>query len=189
MSMHSYIDVKKLYDFSKPKTIKSIYKDLEKKYKITNVAEYDDEDALQVLCEALYDDYINEMANYESYVEVGMNARIMMELRKSAVFPVGEKYFNFFIAHNSCETVDDIKGMRIDFMKNICEGYMDLNYQYYMIIKYMQGDAAKNFGFDFETCFGDRDDSKQSMIENYRWDFVNDCMQYYRDRNGIVNLF
>lgn len=68
---------------------------MESKYKITNVAQYDDEDALYAICEALYDDYTNKMANYESYVEVGMNARIMMELRKSVVFPVGHVYYDF----------------------------------------------------------------------------------------------
>ena len=106
MSLHEYINVSKLFDFSSKKTIDSIYYDLENVYKITNVMKYDDEDALYVICEALYRDYANRLANYESYLEFGMNARIMMELRKSAVFPVGERYLDFFREHNSCETVD-----------------------------------------------------------------------------------
>ena len=57
MSLHEYINVSKLFDFSSKKTIDSIYYDLENVYKITNVMKYDDEDALYVICEALYRDY------------------------------------------------------------------------------------------------------------------------------------
>lgn len=182
MSLHEYINVSKLFDFSSKKTVDSIYHDLENVYKITNVMQYDDEDALYVICEALYRDYVNELANYESYVEFGMDARIMMELRKSAVFPVGEKYLDFFREHNSCETVDDIKGMRIDFITKIgVPDYLDNNWQYYMLIKYMWGWKAKDFDFDYETCFADGDPQKQSTLESYRWDFIHSKLDGYKD--------
>lgn len=83
---HKYIDPKLVKKFTKKKTLNKVIKDLVEKYKITNI--YDDEigRCCWLIANALYNDYIIGRANYEAYIEVGMDARMLMELRKSAVF-------------------------------------------------------------------------------------------------------
>lgn len=167
--MHNYIDVTKLRDFSKKKTVKSIYNDLTKKYKLTNILEADEDyDYAYILAEALFDDYEMQLANYEAYIEKEMNARLFMELRKSAVLNINPSEFYFYTDHNKLDTVEVVKKFRDDYIKSKIPDYTGLDWQYYMVLIYTLRSKIKYFSFDYESCFADGDYTKEGSIESYR---------------------
>lgn len=169
--MHKYIDTSKLRNFSKKKTFKSIYKDIEERYKITNICD-DDGESLYYLCATLLEDYNMKRANYESYIEVGMNARFMMELRRNAILIMGEGLEDFYEKHRYCETLEDIKNLRIEYLKHANEEYIDLNWQYYYVVKINLGrKKTEGFIFDFESCYADGNWRKQTNPQDYETEF------------------
>lgn len=170
--MHTYIDTTKLRDYSKPKTYMDIEKDIVDKYKITNIDDDYDQESLYYICTALYDDYRLERANYESYIEVGMNARMLMELRKSAIIPMADNLFDFYHKHKTCETWQEVKELRSEYFKFLCSDYEDLNWQYYVLVMHYLGYKLKGLYFDLEECFADGDPSKQTGPEDYKNDWV-----------------
>lgn len=171
--MHNYIDINILRDYSKPLTLDDVYNDVENIYNITNIFDDEDYECLTAICNALYTDYTVQRANYHAYIERGMNARMLMELRKSAVIPMDEELFDFYTKHSSCETYTDVKNFRSDYLKFLCSDYQDLNWQYhYLILHYLRG-KAKDFFFDYEICFADGDPSKQTDRTDYDREFFN----------------
>lgn len=169
---HKYIDTTKLRDYSKKKTVGDVIRDIRDKYKITNICDDYDQEPLYYISKALYDDYTVQRANYEAYIEVGMNARILMELRKSAVIPMADELFDFYDKHRACETCDDIKKLRANYFKFIHEDYDDLNWQYDLLVSKFLGYKYIDFYFDYEECFADGDPSKQTGPEDYTRDFI-----------------
>ena len=170
--MHKYIDTTKLRDYSKRKTFNKVKSDIVEKYKITNIDDDYDQESLYYICKALYDDYTLQRANYEAYIEKGMNARMMMELRKSAVIPMSEELFDFYDMHKTCETVEDVKELRTKYFKFLCDDYIDANWQYDILVLSFLKRKHKGFYFDLEECFADGDPSKQTGPEDYKRDFV-----------------
>ena len=170
--MHKYIDTSKLRDFKKRKTYEMVEEDVRVKYGITNIEDDFEEEALYYICNALYEDYITQRANYEAYIEKGMNARMLMELRKSAVIPKAENLYDFYEMHHSCNNWQDVKGLRAEYFKFLNEDYADLNWQYYILVCTYLGYKAKDFYFDYEECYADGDPSKQTGPEDYKRDFV-----------------
>lgn len=113
------------------------------------------------------------MANYEAYIERGMDARLLMEIRKSAVLPMAENLYDFYTGHGSLETVEEVKNFRINYLKKVViEDYCDENWQYYLLVKMTQLGRAKYFAFDFESCFADGDYRKQTYLEDYKRGFM-----------------
>ena len=100
------IDSGRVHDFSMKKSFDDVCEDIRDKYKITNLL-YDDDEAFYALCEALFYDYESKIANYESYIKEEMDARLLMELRKSAVLPASND--SFYEGHGSCKSIGDIE--------------------------------------------------------------------------------
>lgn len=176
--MHKYIDYDILRDRSKPKTIDDVCDDLTNKYKITNIAD-DDGYSLSILATALMKDYECRFSNYEGYAEEGMNARMLMELRKSAILPFDEHSRDFYRKHGECETVEEVKCLRILEFKKYDGVYYDRNWEYFFLIKQLLKKQANGIIFDFEECYADGDWSKQTNSDMYIEDFKKDFIRCY----------
>lgn len=164
---HKYIDADKLFDFSeKGVGAQSIYDDLQR-LKITNII---DEYYMMTLAEYLESDYYNKRANYKAYIEGGMNARILMNLRKSALIHVeGSVLFpDFYIDHCKCETVQDIRNLRIKYLKFLNEDYMDLDWQVYTLIRMCWGATPDDTTLELEAGYVDGDWRLQMNPEDYK---------------------
>ena len=179
MREHSYINLHKLRDFRSNKTWGDVWNDLNYTYKIINVYD-DDEESMTYLCNALYQDYEMQLANYEAYIEKGIDARILMELRKSAVLWWDESFNSFYAEHKYCETVEDIKQVRIKYLKPLCDDYQDLEWQLFYLVHYNVGKKAKDFLLNFESCFADGDSRLQTNPDDYAEDFVEAHMRGYQ---------
>lgn len=178
MLKHNYINPAKTYDFSKHKTFKKIYNDIEKTYNIQNIFECDDDNALYEIADALHEDYIKHRANYEGYIEHNMDARVLMELRKSAIVHMGKDLYYFYGAHNNCEAVKDIKQVRIDVVKRVEPDYRDLDWQYFELVRMLySNEELEGFRFNYEDCFQDRDLSKQNGPADYLEDWLDAHME------------
>lgn len=178
MAEHNYINILILKDFSKSITLDDISKDFDA-YEISNIMGENDEDGYSdyeeyryYLEEAIYDDYVNGRANYRSYIEKGMNARFMMELRKSAILPLSEELWDFYTVHKDCETIEDIKNLRIQRLKFINDTYYDLDWQLYMLLRHYWGPKGRDIIIDYECCFADGDYRKMGNPDTYRADWL-----------------
>ena len=185
MNKHSYIDIEKVRDFRDKKEWGDIWNDLNYKYKIINVYD-DDEESMTYLCDALYSDYEKGIANYEAYLEHNMDARIMMELRKSAVLWFSEEFNSFYMEHNICNTVDEIKKIRIKYIKPLCDDYKDLDWQLFYLIHYSLGKKAEGFLIDYESCFADGNWKNQTNPDDYVESFVDAHMLGYNNETLVV---
>ena len=117
--MHSYINPSLVKDFSKKKEFTDVCNDIENKYKITNILD-DDGESAYYLAEVLFDDYEVKRCNYEAYIEEGMDARMLMELRKSAVFFIADGDDTYFYTGlKDCNTWQEVRQFRINFFKRI----------------------------------------------------------------------
>ena len=162
---HKWIDKTILHDFSDGLSWGDVFNELD--LKLTNVY---DEEALTYLVNAIYDDYEKGWANYRAYLEDGVDARMFMELRKSAVIPVPEPDWDrFFTKHQEFDTADEVRAFRADYFKYLNSDYDEYNWQYYTLIQMTRKDYG-DFEFDFEDCFTDGDPSKQSHVEDYAKD-------------------
>lgn len=178
--MHTYIDPYKIRDYSKNKTIDDVYKDVEEVYKVTNILD-DDGESMYYICRTLLEDYEKQRANYEGYIEKGIDARILMELRKSAIIPMGKDLYDFYTSHSSYETVRDIKRFRANYLKFLNNEYFDLNWQYYILIQILLSkEQNEGFIFDFESCFADGDYRKQTSPRDYEEEY-----RYLHSYEGI----
>lgn len=162
--MHTYIDTTKLRNFTEEKTYDSIWEDIEDKYKITNI--WDDEgESMHYIVEALYEDYIDKLANYESYIEEGMDARLLMELRKSAILNFDSSLYSFFEGHKNCNTAKEVDEYRTKYIHAINEEYTGEPWKYYYLVLFSIGMFMRGFCFDYEPCFADGDYRKQVRPE------------------------
>jgi hypothetical protein len=169
----SKINLKLLRDFSKKMTLEDVFDDLYENYKITNV--YDEEDDAHYyyeLAEALFGDYENKRANYKAYVQPGMNARYMMELRKSAIIPMSDEDFDFYKKHDNLNTVEEIKAFRSEYLKVLCSDYADLEWQYYYMMRYYLGKRSDDLLISYEYCYDDCNRKRQTGLNDYRYAFI-----------------
>lgn len=168
--VHNYIDIKKLKDFSKKKDLDDVIDDIVEKYKITNIAD-DDGESVVYIAEALYDDYDLEMANYEAYIEEGMDARLLIELRKSACLRMSTDNYDFYTGHKNLNTAKEVDEYRTKYMQTFNKDYVGLNWQYWIVIRRFWGAKANYFNVDYESCFADGDYRKQTTVEQYKEQF------------------
>lgn len=172
---HKYIDFSILRDFPKTITLDDVSDDFDR-YKITNImdeTQADYEEYRYYLEEALYDDYTNQRANYMSYIEPGMDARFMMELRKSAILPItDEKLIGFYGKHAQCKSIEEIKGLRVEYLKFLNDDYQDLDWQLYMLLRYCWKNRGSDIVIDYECCFKDGDYTRMRNPIHYRADFL-----------------
>lgn len=167
---HHYIDINKLYDFSEPVTLENIADEFRDIYKITNIGDIDFE--FHCICEQLADDYANKRANYKAYIEKGMNARILTELRNSAILPVEDSLTYFYGAHSTLTTQTEIIQCRNSFISSIIDVYKGEEWQYYMLLRRLWGRRGSNIIIDFEPCFEDGEDRMQHWKAYYRMKFL-----------------
>ena len=180
--MHSYINFSRLKDFNKSKDFGDIWDDVQYRYEVRNII---DDEGRYYIIQALYDDYRLQRANYEAYIEKGMDARVLMELRKSAILLLADKYNDFYTGHSECTTVDDIRQYRANYLKFLNIDYADLNWQYYYLVKYNLRGKAKDFLFDYEDCFDDGDPQKLTTPDDYSRDFVDAHLLGYIDMKAV----
>lgn len=169
--MHSYINITRLRDFSQEVTAESVLADLHS-YEITNIRDDGDDECIWFIAETLQDDYLTQRANYKSYIERGMNLRMLMELRKSAILPMAEHNYWFYTNHKNAETVQDVKQLRIDFLGKLNSDYHDEDWQYMAIIKHYLRSKADCFYFDMEDCYADGNPNAVRDLEDYKRDFL-----------------
>lgn len=169
---HDYIDVTKLRDFSlgKSVTVDTVAEEFRNIYKITNIGTIDFE--FQCICWQLADDYANERANYKTYIEKGMNARLLMELRNSAILPLGEQYNYFYTDHCKFNTPEEIRAYRDKFISSMVEEYVGEEWQYYVLLRMLWGRSGSHIAIDFEPCFADGEDRPQRWRAYYRMKFL-----------------
>lgn len=165
------IDTKKLRDFSEYIDFDIVENDIRKVYNIQNICD-DEDESLTYIINELIADYDLGRANYRAYIEKDMDARMLMEVRKSAVIPMSEELYDFYDGHKPCKTPAEVKEFRRKYLKFLTSDYEDLNWQYYLLIKHYLRSASKGFVFDFESCFADGDWRKQSHPEDYEDDFI-----------------
>ena len=171
--MHKYIDINLVRDFSKNFVIEDIILDLKDNYKITNIM---DDESIVYLSEALFDDYQLKRANYKSYIEWGMDARLLMELRKSAILPANLEFeSNFYTDLASLNTWREVRKYRETYFQRINGEYTETIawHYYYLAMFHLGRNKNKGLFYDYESCFADGDYRKQTYIEDYRTGFYN----------------
>lgn len=176
--MHHYIDSKLRTDFSKVEqlTIDTVANELNSVYKVKNIL--DDGDAIYEIAYELLDDIKSHRANYKSYIEVGMDVRVLMELRKSAILPMCKELDYFYGLHSKCDTVQQIKEVRRNFIHSMCEPYKDLDWQYYFYIKYFLGKQVKEMRIDFESCYEDGNWQLEKNPDIYLDEYVQEHLPF-----------
>lgn len=163
------IDTKLIRNFSKPIDLDEVVDDLSEVYKITNIA---DDDSYNFIAEELYYDYIKERANYKAYIKEGMDARILMEVRKSAIIPLAGQMLRIYDVHSDCETVEDIKAVRTRELKFLNSDYDDADWQYYAVIRYFLRSKSVGVEFNFEDCYADAGRYPYNNIDNCKREFL-----------------
>lgn len=172
--MHSYINTDILRHFDKSVTESDVIKDLTVNYNIQNIyREFDgDLEYVIILADMLKEDIEMERANYKAYIEKDMNARILVELRKTAILPIGECDYWFYKEHCTCETVEDIRNKRIKYLKQKNEDYDDADWQYYAVCRWYLRRKSNGIYFNMENCYEDADMSKFKSVDNARMEFL-----------------
>ena len=147
-----YFDVDLVKDFSKPIKYKQVYNDI-KRNNFKNIVE--DENVYEDLASMLTADYNVELANYKAYMEKGMDLRVFMELRKSAM--LNSTCREFFEEHQNCKTIEDIKQLRTAYLSPTFNfmfigGYRDEDFQLcYAMFKSTPIEKAEYLEFDFDA--------------------------------------
>lgn len=195
---HKYIDLSILYDTSQKMTRSIVLADFDK-YRIHNIMCENEEDSFSkadyleyrgYLADALYMDYMKRGVNYHAYIEEGMNARFMMELRKSALLRLDDNLSHYYADYADCETVEDIKRLRIECLKKWCSDYEEFDWQIYMVVRWCWGNKSPDILIDYECCFDDGDYHKMGNPEIYRQQFLEQHIPkeliLRRDWTGVV---
>lgn len=137
-----------------------------KKYKVSNLNYSDsDTESAEIFCSELCDDYNEHRANYKSFIWDGINARVMWELRKSAIlweFMEGDIDPWFFEAHKKNWDAYDIKHYRSSILSQKFVDYEDHDWQYFWVLRFAKGIpkyVADDY-FDMEKVYIDCDPYK-----------------------------
>lgn len=175
---HKYIDKSLLYNVPESITRKMVHQDFDK-YHIHNIVCEGDEEARFYyidyrtdLEDALYMDYMKRGVNYHAYIEEGMDARILMELRKCALIRLGPGLDQYYELYGDCETIEDIRRLRIECVSQWDDNYRDFDWQTYMLIRYCWGKDSPDILIDYESCFADGDYHLEGNPEIYRRQFL-----------------
>ena len=176
---HKYIDVNIFRDFSKKFDRHAVYEDL-----YDNLTNWVDQNCLNEILMQIWDDYMFKRANYKAYIEPGMNARLFMELRRSAVlqFRIGD---DFFRAFNNCDTAEEVRATRIKMIQRGTPDYKDEDWQYYYLAMFLfNKEQMQNFLFDYEFCYADGEPSDLTGV-----DYYSDCAEIAHFGQDFPPLF
>lgn len=114
-----------LYNFDNTYTVDDFYDLLEKNH-ITgfrgpfNIG-------LNLVGDLLYGDYVNGISNPFAYVIEGMSARVLLEVRKSALLRLPRDFFE----NHPDDSVESIKAYRSKYLLPFLEDYNDENWQFW----------------------------------------------------------
>lgn len=185
--MHKYIDYKKLRNFDKKMTFDKIHRSLALTYEVTNI-DFDDFDPVYFVVNLLLEDYVFKRANYLAYIEKGIDARVLLELRRNALLKFDDDEMKIFCKeHNTLNTQEEIKNLRIKYIQKYLPEYVDYDWQYALLIKKLWGLDIMEFYFDGEVCFEDRKTDIQRVPEDYKREFNNFIFDSL-NRNFGLNL-
>lgn len=166
-----YIDGVKLEDFSENIDLDLIIDDLSDVYKICNIL--DDGESLWIIANTLLQDYESKKVNYKGYICKNMDARFMMEIRKSMLLLLCPELKKDLCKKTMlCKTVEEVKEVRVSIMSRITKEYKDYDWQVYYILLNMWGTKGKNLEIDFESCYNDGNPFNKRTTEEYRRDFT-----------------
>lgn len=183
-------DIKLLRKFRKRFYFEYVEEDILSKYKVKNIV--DDDESYVYICNALFNDYILGRANYKAYIEDGMDARMLMDLRKNALLRWGNGVDeDFFKSFEGCEVWQDSRRIRVDWIRRLCHHqYCDFDWQYYYYLLLIYPEFKRDWiEFNFEYCYEDADMSKCSSIEDYKADFIFAHFGFSREwRNSPVQF-
>lgn len=177
--MHSGIDLKVLTDFSDKDLIYvDIVEDALRENAFTNIVEEDwvYEDLAIILAR----DFECNVANFKGYMTKGMDLRLFMELRKSALISTWSE--KFYKEHTDIG-ISDIKKLRIKYLAPRYMDYEDRDWQLYLIIgKSWGGWYSEHIEFDFDALGFLRDTPANYEPEDY----LVECMKKFThyDMNG-----
>ena len=169
MRKHKYIDVSIFRKFKEPIEYTDVMDDVINKYKISNLSK--DDECIDILVSALFWDYYFKKANYKSYIEPGMNARLLMELRNTAMTP--EMPLTYYWNVSECETPKQVIAYRAREINKKIPVYHEEPWQFYFyVLSRQEGEYRDYWRSDFEMCYADGDLSKVLYFENYLDDAV-----------------
>lgn len=151
--MHRYINYEVLRNFSETGiTVDSIFDDLDN-YEICG---YADEDSQYYIAEGLFDDYALQRSNYKSYIEKGLKARMLMELRLSSLFRYEGDLSKFWEEHRTLETPQDVIDLRIKYGRRYLNpDYVNYMWQNHFGMFVMWKGRAQGLIVDYEPCYED----------------------------------
>lgn len=169
--MELCIDKHKLRDFSEKIDIDLVIEDLSESYNIENIL--DDGESLWIISNTLLEDYTLKRINYRGYIFCKMDARILMELRKSMLLLLNTELENeLYNKIKKCKTIEDIRNSRISVISKIIEEYKDYDWQVYYLLLNMWGKRGKGIEIDFESCYNDGNPFKERRPKEYIKDFA-----------------
>lgn len=152
-------DLTLINDFSQPMTAIDMANLLREK-QVKNIYETEtDHECFANFNSELIKDYWAGRANPASYIREGMNARILWELRKSAIlwqFMGDHTNAWFFEARQANQGVKEIKEYRASIMRTKFVDYIDKDWQYFWVV-YLGVPNWKDIRIPAETLFADGD--------------------------------
>lgn len=181
------IDFNKVYNFDENITYEDVFYDIVDNYKITNLR--DDEGwSERILADVLYSDYEKELANYKAYIGKDMDARLLMELRNSALVPFSEKEIDYFEGHENLKTWQEVRDFRTNYIHQFNKYYRGYEWQLYMLLVSLRGRKAAKIDLCFEELYADGDLSKQTTWRDYEHDFIYvHTLEFDREHPDLVD--
>lgn len=181
------VNQQRVKDFTEKITMDNVYDDISKLYKVANI-ERESGESLYYIADALYRDYEMGRANYRGYISEGIDARLLMEVRKSMILNLAQEELNFIGQHKDVNTIEEVKEHRTKFLQRFIPDFTGEDWQLYMVMKYTWKAKAIDIDLDFESCFEDGDWRKQVNVdsyimridENYEW-----IPKSYKERFGL----
>lgn len=160
-------------------TYEEVWHDLSEVYHITNI--YNDWEANEggylggiEISKALADDYNYRRCNYKSYIRRGMNARLLMELRISAMIPMDNQ--GFYQMFDTCTTYKEVKDKRIKYFREVLNitWWEDWGWQLWYLLKHnLSNEQSVDLELDYSNCFKDWDEKPVKTSEVYKEQWFN----------------
>ncbi|MDO5149458.1 MAG: hypothetical protein ACI4KB_07035 [Oscillospiraceae bacterium] len=177
--MHTGIDLKVLTDFTE-KDLKyyDIVEEALRANKFTNI--YEEDWVYEELACILARDFEWQVANFKGYMTKGMDLRLFMELRKSALISTWDE--EFYKKHTDA-SIAEVKKIRTEFLAPHYMDYEDRDWQLYLVIgKAWGGGYSEHIDFDFDYLGFLKDTPRGYQREDY----LVECMKKYThyDMNG-----
>lgn len=171
---HKYIDYEQLYNFDRHiERAYEIRKEL-KLYNITGLA-HDKETSLIYIADALFSDYVLHRANYRAYLEEGLTARMLMELRLNAILPFTGECLTYYTEHNTAETPNDVINIRKKYLRrHLTPFYDNEGWRNFYLVRQVWKGRALGVRIDYEQYFADR----KYMQTKSEDDYLDDALEY-----------